>query len=97
MMYFYRVGLKNMYVSDCGNVMMSYDKIIVIRKDGHIYINADYYNCSKTTSQHRNQYLNVTNKEFYKNAEKGYYIFLPDNVMMEMYYNMIKDELEAIK
>ena len=78
-----------MYVSDCGRVMKSYDNIIVIRKDGKIYINADYYNYSKTTATHRNQFLNVTNKEFYRNAEKGYYTFIPNSEIMELYYSMI--------
>lgn len=85
-MVFKRVDSKKMYISNCGNVLKSYDKIIVIKKGGEIYLNADYYDFSTTTSRHRNQFLGVNAKEFNENMKKGRYNFLSDEEMMKMCY-----------
>lgn len=83
-MNFKRVDSKNMYISNCGNVLKSYDKIIVIKKGGKTYLNADYYDYSTTTSKHRNLFLGVDSKRFYKNLKEGYYILVPDEKITEM-------------
>lgn len=88
-MEFYRVGNKNMFVSSCGCFMKSYDKIIVVKKGGKIYLNADYYDYSLTTARHRNYFLNVTQKEFEENDKKGLYNYLSNDEIMEIYYAYI--------
>lgn len=84
MMIFKQVGKKNMYISKCGNVLKSYDKIIAVRKDGQIYLNADYYNYSTTTARHRNLFLGVNAKEFKENDKKGCYYYISDEEIMEI-------------
>lgn len=83
-MNFKRVDSKNMYISDCGNVLKSYDKVIVVKKGGKTYLNADYHDFSKTTAKHRNSFLGVDSKWFNKNFKEGYYILVPDEKIMEM-------------
>ena len=88
-MNFLQVKNKNMYVSSCGCFLKSYNKIIIAKKGGEIYINADYHDYSVTTARHRNLYLGVNSKEFEKNAKKGMYNFISDEEMLEMYYSYI--------
>lgn len=88
-MEFFRIDNKNMYVSSCGCFMKSYDKIIVVKKGGKIYLNADYYDYSLTTARHRNYFLDVNSKEFEKNVEDGLYDFVSDREIKEMYYSYI--------
>ena len=84
-MNFLQVKNKNMYVSSCGCFLKSYNKIIIAKKGGEIYINADYHDYSVTTARHRNLYLGVDSKEFKKNVKKGKYNFITNDEIMEMY------------
>lgn len=84
MIIFEQVGKKNMFISTCGNVLKSYDKIIAVRKGGQIYLNADYYNYSTTTARHRNLFLGVNAKEFNEKVKKGCYTFISDEEIMEI-------------
>lgn len=81
---FKQVNNKNMYISNDGNILKSYDKIIAVKKGGQIYLNADYYNYSKTTATHRNLFLGVDAKEFKQNEKNGCYHFLSDEEMVKM-------------
>lgn len=83
-MVFKQVNNKNMFISTDGNVLKSYNKIIAVKKGGQIYLNADYYNYSKTTATHRNLFLGVGAGEFNKNVKNGCYHFLSDEEMMKM-------------
>lgn len=83
-MIFKQVNNKNMYISTDGNILKSYNKIIVAKKGGQIYLNADYHDFSKTTARHRNLFLGVNAKEFNENMKKGCYIFIPDEKITEM-------------
>ena len=87
-MFFNQVNNKNMYISNDGKVMLSYGKIIVIKHYDKIYLNYDFYDFSKTTAKHRNYYLDVNSKEFNKNMKNGCYIFLTNNEMLELFYNI---------
>lgn len=88
-MEFYKIDNKNMYVSSCGCFVKSYDKIIIVKRNGKIYLNADYYDYSISTARHRNYYLGVNSKEFEKNVKNGCYEFISDNEIKEMYYSYI--------
>lgn len=79
-----QVNNKNMYISTCGNVLKSYDKVVAVKKGGQIYLNADYHDFSKTTARHRNLFLGVSAGEFNKNVKNGCYHFLSDEEMMKM-------------
>lgn len=81
---FHQINKKNMYISTCGNILKSYDKIIVVKKGGEIYLNADYYDFSTTTARHRNLFLDVDSKEFNKNLKEGFYILVPDEKIMQI-------------
>lgn len=81
---FYQVDQKKMYISTCGNILKSYDKIIVVKKGGEIYLNADYYDYSTTTARHRNQFLGVDSKEFSKNLKEGRYKLISDEEIMRL-------------
>jgi len=83
-MIFKQVNNKNMYISTDGNILKSYNKIIAVKKGGQIYLNADYYDFSTTTSRHRNQFLGVNAKEFNENMKKGRYNFLSDEEIVKM-------------
>ena len=81
---FYQVGKKNMYISTCGNILKSYDRIIAVKKGSEIYLNADYHDYSKTTAQHRNQFLGVDSKEFHRNLKEGHYILISDEEIIRL-------------
>ena len=81
---FNQIGKKNMYISTCGNILKSYDRIIVVKKGGEIYLNADYYNYSTTTARHRNQFLGVDAKEFNKNLKEGRYKLISDEEIIRL-------------
>lgn len=81
---FRQIDKKNMYISDCGNILKSYDKIIVVKKGGEIYLNADYYDYSTTTSRHRNLFLGVDSKEFHKNLKEGRYKLVSDEEIIRL-------------
>ena len=75
---------KKMYISTCGNILKSYDKIIVVKKGGEIYLNADYYDYSTTTARHRNLFLGVDAKEFNKNLKEGRYKLISDEEIIRL-------------
>lgn len=81
---FNQVDQKNMYISTCGNILKSYDKIIVVKKGGEIYLNADYYDYSTTTSRHRNLFLGVDSKQFNKNLREGRYKLVSDEEIIRL-------------
>ena len=89
-MNFRRIDNKNMYVANRGNisVLKSYNKIIVIEKDGEVFINSEYHDYSRTTAKHRNLYLGVTSKEFEANCRNGKYFFITDKEIQEMFYSI---------
>lgn len=84
MITFYQVDNKNMWISSCGNILKSYNEIIAVKKNGKVYLNADYYDYSTTTARHRNLFLGVTAKEFHKNLKSGKYILVPDEEIMRL-------------
>ena len=89
-MEFKRIDNKNMYIATRGKitVLKSYNKIIAIIDRGIVYINENYYNYSKTTKRHLHLFLEVDAKTFEKNCKNNDYIFIPDNVITEMYYGI---------
>ncbi len=81
---FNQIGHKNMYISTCGNILKSYDRIIVVKKGGEIYLNADYYDYSTTTAKHRNLFLGVDSKQFNKNLREGRYKLVSDEEIIRL-------------
>ena len=52
----------------------SYDAIIVkIEPDGQVWLDANYWDYSKTTSKYRNVFLGNTTKDCRENIENGTY------------------------
>ena len=58
-----------------GTYLQSYDKIIIADTYYGIFLDKKYYAISAIVSRHRNAFLNVTNKEFINNLNKGMYKF----------------------
>lgn len=81
---FNQIGKKNMYISTCGNILKSYDRIIAVKKGGEIYLNADYYDYSKTTATHRNLFLGVDSNQFNKNLKEGRYKLVSDEEIIRL-------------
>lgn len=68
---------KNQFVINMDNgdlIFQSYKSIIVKKSDNKVYLDSYYWNYSKTTSKHRNQFLGETTKEIEKKIKSGEYI-----------------------
>lgn len=52
----------------------SYNSIIVKKENGQVFLDAYYYNYSKTTAKYRNIFLGQTTKEIEEKIKKGIYI-----------------------
>jgi len=52
----------------------SYESMIVKIENGKTFLDSHFWNYSKTTSKHRNQFLNETTKETEKKIKDGIYI-----------------------
>jgi hypothetical protein len=68
---------KNQFVinADNGDIFFqSYDSIIVKKSAGKVYLDSYYWNYSKTTSKHRNIFLNETTKQTIAKINSGEYI-----------------------
>lgn len=56
--------------------LQSYNSIIIkIDKTGQIFFDVVFYNYSKTTIKHRNQYLGLTSQEIEQGLRTGLYKF----------------------
>lgn len=62
-----------------GNVFQSYDSIIVFMGAGHVYLDRNKWDCSKTTGKYRNQFLGETKKETQAKIDSGEYILVDLN------------------
>lgn len=56
-----------------GTYFQSYRTIIVARHAGKVYLNASYWDYSKTTGKYRNQFLRETKKETEAKIKSGEY------------------------
>jgi len=68
---------KNQFIINADNgdlIFQSYNSIICKKSQGKIYLDSIYWNYSKTTSKHRNIFLNETTKETLKKINSGEYI-----------------------
>lgn len=54
-------------------VFQSYDSIIVKIENGKVFLDKKFWNYSKTTSKHRNIFLNETTKETLSKIKSGEY------------------------
>jgi hypothetical protein len=52
----------------------SYESMIVKIEADKVYLDLKFWNYSKTTAKHRNQFLNETTKETEKKIKEGIYI-----------------------
>lgn len=55
------------------SALQSYDKIIVSKKNGKVYLDKLYWDYSKTTRKYRNIFLSETKKETEKKIKSGEY------------------------
>lgn len=55
-------------------IFQSYDSIIVKCMGGRVYLDATYWDYSKTTGKYRNQFLGETKAETQKKIDSGEYI-----------------------
>lgn len=60
-------------------LFQSYDSIIVKQYNGKVYLDATYWNYSKTTSKYRSQFLNETTKETQAKIDSGEYTLMDLN------------------
>lgn len=67
----------NQFIVSDGNkkAFQSYDSVICVINDnnGTITLDCDKWNCSKTTSRYRNQFLGETTKETQAKIDSGEY------------------------
>jgi hypothetical protein len=68
---------KNQFVINADNgdlIFQSYDSIICKKSKGKVYLDENFWNYSKTTSNHRNIFLNEKTKETENKIKSGEYI-----------------------
>ena len=76
-----QIANKNQFEINLGNkrIFQSYKSIIAVIENGKVFLNDSKYNYSKTTSKHRNMFLNVTSKELKNNIKTGEYTLLSES------------------
>ena len=60
--------------SDTATYFQSYESMIVKIENGQIFLDSHFWDYSKTTAKHRNQFLNETTKETEQKIKNGIYI-----------------------
>lgn len=68
---------KNQFVINADNgdlIFQSYNFIICKKSQGKVFLDENFWNYSKTTSKHRNIFLNETTKETQAKIKSGEYI-----------------------
>ena len=64
---------------DNARYFQSYTSIIVKQIDNDVFLDAKYWNYSKTTSKYRNMFLGETSKETQAKIDNGTYILIDLN------------------
>jgi hypothetical protein len=61
-------------MDDGTECFQSYGLTIVMKKNGKVYLDEYYYDCSMTISRYRNQYLGCTTQDVKDRIKSGQYI-----------------------